>query len=114
MKRSSLCIQLLKFPCRCALAAALICLPLLAPAANKLWTGSANGNFNNLNNWSPSGVPAAGDDLTFQPNNLVSRLLVTNDFSPNRAFNSVTIQGSNYFVRGNPLLLTNGITEVNI
>src|SRR5262245_17628518 len=69
--------------------------------APKLWTGAVNGNFNNANNWSPAGVPAAGDDLIFQPPP-VSQLLVTNNFSPNRAFNSITFQGSNYFVRGNP------------
>jgi len=84
-----------------------------AYSALKLWTGSANGNFNSSFNWSPSGAPVAGDDLVFQPNNLVAQLLVTNDFSPNRAFNSLTFQGSNYFVRGNPILLTNGITAVN-
>jgi len=84
-----------------------------AYSALKLWTGGANGNFNSSFNWSPSGVPVAGDDLVFQPNNLVTQLLVTNDFSPNRAFNSITFQGSNYFVRGNTLLLTNGITAVN-
>src|ERR1041385_4648068 len=79
----------------------------------KFWTGSNNGNFNNAGNWSPSGAPAAGDDLVFQPPP-VTRLLVTNDFSPNRGFNSITFQGSNYFVRGNALLLTNGITALNL
>ena len=64
---------------------------LSAHGALKLWTGSSSGNFNNFNNWLPVGVPAAGDDLVFQPNNLVARLLVTNDFSPNRAFNSLAI-----------------------
>ena len=81
--------------------------------ATKFWTGSNNGNFNNAGNWSPSGAPAAGDDLVFQPPP-VTRLLVTNDFSPNRGFNSITFQGSNYFVRGNALLLTNGITALNL
>src|SRR6266478_2320656 len=71
------------------------------------------GSFIFAANWTPSGVPAAGDDLVFQPNNLVTQLLVTNDFSPNRAFSSLTFQGSNYFVRGNPILVTNGITVVN-
>lgn len=84
-----------------------------AQGAVKLWTGAGTGNFNSSGNWSPSGVPAAGDDLIFQANNLASRFLVTNDFSPNRAFNTLTFQGSNYFVRGNPIILTNGITTVN-
>src|SRR5262245_10880095 len=36
-----------------------------AHAAVKLWTGAANGNFNNAGNWI-GGTPVAGDDLIFQ------------------------------------------------
>ena len=79
--------------------------------AQKFWTGTQNGNFNNAGNWSPSGTPAAGADLIFPTG--VTQLLVTNDFSPNRGFTSISFQGSNYFVRGNPLLLTNGILSLN-
>lgn len=82
-----------------------------AHSATKFWTGTSSGNFNVAGNWTPSGAPAAGDDLVFQTG--VTRLLVTNDFSPNRAFSTVTFQGSNYFVRGNALLLTNGISAIN-
>jgi autotransporter-associated beta strand protein len=85
-----------------------------AHGAVKTWTGAAvagNGNFNVSGNWFPSGVPAAGDDLVFQTG--VTQLLVTNDFSPNRAFNSLLFQGSNYFVRGNSILVTNGINSIN-
>src|SRR5947208_3401508 len=80
--------------------------------ASRFWTGSVNGNFNTGPNWVGGAAPVAGDDLIFQPNNLVSRTFVTNDFSPNRAFGSVTFQGSNYFLRGNPILLTNGINSL--
>ena len=73
--------------------------------------GLGNGNFNVSGNWLPGGVPAAGDDLVFQTG--VTQLLVTNDFSPNRAFNSLLFQGSNYFVRGNAILVTNGINSIN-
>lgn len=38
---------------------------------------------------------------------------MTNDFSPNRAFTSILFQGSNYFVRGNAILVTNGINSIN-
>jgi hypothetical protein len=82
----------------------------LAHAGNKFWTGAANGNFNNAGNWT-GGTPVAGDDLVFQSG--VTRLLVTNDFSPNRAFNSLFFQGSNYVVRGNAILVTNGIGSNN-
>src|SRR6185503_442599 len=60
----------------------------------KFWTGTQNGNFNNAGNWSPTGIPAAGAELVFQAG--VTRLVVTNDFSPNRGFTSITFQGSNY------------------
>src|SRR2546423_14339393 len=68
--------------------------------ATKFWTGAVNGNFSTGPNWVGSAAPVAGDDLVFQPNNLVTRFFVTNDFSPNRGFGSMTFQGSNYFARG--------------
>jgi autotransporter-associated beta strand protein len=82
-----------------------------AGAASRFWDGSVNGNFNTAGNWAGNVVPVAGDDLVFQAG--VTRLLVTNDFSPNRAFNTITFQGSNYFVRGNPIFLTNGMLSLN-
>jgi autotransporter-associated beta strand protein len=82
-----------------------------ANAASRFWDGSANGNFSAAANWVGGVAPVAGDDLVLQSG--VTRLLVTNDFSPNRAFNSVLFQGSNYFVRGNALLVTNGISSIN-
>jgi len=80
-------------------------------AASRFWDGSANGNFSTAGNWVGGVAPVAGDDLVFQAG--VTRLLVTNDFAPNRAFNSVLFQGSNYFVRGNAILITNGISSIN-
>jgi len=97
------------------LGTVLIATAVLLPSAQagiKFWTGASNGNFNNSGNWS-GGTPVAGDDLIFQANALVTRLVATNDFSPNRAFNSITFQGSNYVVRGNALLVTNGISSLN-
>jgi fibronectin-binding autotransporter adhesin len=84
-----------------------------ARAANRFWTGAVNGNLSNASNWNPAGTPAAGDDLIFQVNSAVTTLLVTNDFSPNRAFNSILFQGSNYVVRGSAILVTNGILLLN-
>ena len=83
-----------------------------AQAGIKFWTGAVNGNFNNAGNWS-GGTPVAGDDLIFQANALVTRLVATNDFSPNRAFNTITFHGSNYVIRGSALLVTNGISSLN-
>ncbi|HEY0549574.1 MAG TPA: hypothetical protein VGF13_08230, partial [Verrucomicrobiae bacterium] len=82
-----------------------------AEAASRFWDGSANGNFSTAANWVGGVAPVAGDDLVFQTS--VTQLLVTNDFSPNRAFHSLLFQGSNYFVRGNSILVTNGINSIN-
>jgi autotransporter-associated beta strand protein len=79
--------------------------------ASRFWDGSANGNFSTAANWVGGVAPVAGDDLVFQTG--VTQLLVTNNFSPNRAWNSILFQGSNYFVRGNAILVTNGISSIN-
>src|SRR5437867_1812741 len=94
-----------------ALLAVVLGLAGSAKGASRFWTGGANGNFNNVGNWLGGVAPVAGDDLVFQAG--VTQLLVTNNFSPNRAFSSLLFQGSNYFVRGNPILVTNGINSIN-
>src|SRR6476620_9958495 len=33
-------------------------------AATKTWNGSSSNNWNTAANWTPSGVPASGDDVT--------------------------------------------------
>src|ERR1043166_4403344 len=89
-------------------------LTALLPSAHgvsRFWTGNVNGNFSTGGNWVGNVAPVAGDDLVFQTG--VTQLLVTNNFSPNRAFNTVLFQGSNYIVRGNAILVTNGIDSVN-
>src|SRR4051812_38291709 len=80
---------------------------LCASAATKTWDGSSSGNWATAANWSGGTAPAAGDDLVFPGG--VTRLAVTNNFSPNRAFNSLTVLGTNYLLRGSPIILTNGI-----
>jgi autotransporter-associated beta strand protein len=82
-----------------------------AHGASRFWDGSANGNFSTAANWVGGVAPVAGDDLVFQAG--VTQLLVTNNFNPNRAFNTILFQGSNYFVRGNALLVTNGVSSIN-
>ena len=80
-------------------------------AASRFWDGSSSGNFSTGANWVGGVAPVAGDDLVFQAG--ITRLLVTNNFSPNRAFTTILFQGSNYFVRGNPILVTNGVSSIN-
>lgn len=56
--------------------------------ANKLWTGATSGALNVAGNYSPSGVPAAGDNLTFAPG-------YTNAPSSNlTALNNATLSGA--------------------
>ncbi len=78
-----------------------------ANAATKTWDGSSSGNWATAANWSGGTLPAAGDDLIFPLN--VTRTNMTNNFSPNRAFNSVTFLGTNYLLDGSTLIVTNGI-----
>jgi autotransporter-associated beta strand protein len=85
--------------------------PSCGLAASRFWDGSSDGNFATAANWVGGVAPVAGDDLVFQAG--ITRLLVTNNFSPNRAFNTILFQGSNYFVRGNAILVTNGISSIN-
>src|SRR5437899_12948611 len=75
--------------------------------ATKTWDGSASGNWATAANWSGGTLPVAGDDLLFTGG--IARLNMTNNFSPNRAFNSLTFLGTNYLLRGSPIILTTGI-----
>ena len=94
-----------------AIIVMLLALAPSAQAATKTWDGSSSGNWATGGNWSGGTAPNNGDDLIFPAG--IAQLLVTNDFSPNRAFNSILIGGSNYVIRGNAVLVTNGITSTN-
>jgi autotransporter-associated beta strand protein len=82
-----------------------------AQAATRTWDGSSSGNWATGANWAGGTAPTAGDDLVFPTG--VTQLVMTNNFSPNRAFNSITILGVNYILRGNPIILTNGVRTGN-
>ena len=87
-------------------------------AAEKIWTGGAgDGLFSSANNWSPSGLPANGDALTFSSSSAVN---VTNDLT-GYAFSNITQSGSAAVTLGggNGFTLTGDITvsgarELNI
>ncbi|MBL8182790.1 MAG: VCBS repeat-containing protein [Blastocatellia bacterium] len=90
-----------------------LCLVLLLPVisfgATKTWTGAGgDANWGTAANWTPSGVPAANDDLVFpvtalqQSNNNNTSVLTT--------YRSITVEGGTYTIGGNLLRLTNGLT----
>ncbi len=82
----------------------LLLAPLVATAAvNRTWDGSASGNWSNGANWVGGVAPAAGDSLTFPVN--ATRYVTTNNFAAGMAFGGIAIHGSNYFFRGNSLVL---------
>ena len=92
------------------------CLPLFlvatlwaaspAPAATRTWTGAYfSGYWSAAANWD-SGAPVAGDDLVFPAG--AADLVNTNNLGS--TFNSITISGSGYVLRGNAVGLTSGLT----
>ena len=61
-------------------------------AATKTWTGTSGSTFNTAGNWSPSGVPANGDDLVF--NNTGGSTLVAQNNISALTVNSITLSGT--------------------
>ncbi len=81
-------------------------------AANKSWTG-ISGTWNTAANWSPAGVPANGDDLYFPALAAGRFRTTTNNIPlPARRFGSINFTDSGYLVRGNPVVVSNGITSL--
>src|SRR5436190_18986418 len=76
---------------------------LLAPAATLTWDGSASGNWSNGANWVGGLAPAPGDSLIFPFS--ATRYITTNNFASGTAFGGIAVHGSNYFFRGNRLVL---------
>ena len=75
------------------------------------WDGSASGYWGTGANWNSGTVPQDGDDLVF----LVfpagpTRLTTTNNLSSSRRFDSITISGAAYPLRGNAFAVSNGIS----
>lgn len=92
----------------CGAALIVLWLMTVSPvvAATKIWTGSSSGNWNTAANWSPSGVPGNGDDLLFPTG--PTRRQITNNIV-NLRLNQVTFSGTDYWLWGSPITLTNGI-----
>ncbi len=77
-------------------------------AATRTWDGSSSAYWNTAANWAENAVPTDGDSLVFPAG--PTRLTTTNNTSSLRRFNSITIYGTDYYLRGNSLTLSNGIT----
>ncbi len=92
----------------CLSLAALFLSPWLILAATRTWDGSSSAYWGTAANWAENAVPADGDDLLFPSG--PTRLATTNNTSTTRRYNSITISGANYALRGNSLTLSNGIT----
>jgi len=82
-------------------------------AATKTWTGSVSNSWNESNNWQPSGVPTANDDVIF--NGEVSS--INCQLSTNKSAKSITLE-SNYtgtlFGADNPNRILTVIEGVNL
>lgn len=86
-----------------------------AAANTKLWAGGASGNWNTAGSWSPSGVPAAGDVVTF---NSPSTIAVAVNVGP-ATLSSITISNSSAVTftssgRGRTITLSNLGTALNV
>jgi hypothetical protein len=71
------------------------------------WMGTVSANWSVAANWASGTAPLPGDDLIFSAS--ATRLSTVNDFPAGTAFNSITIQASNYNLSGAALNLTAGI-----
>jgi autotransporter-associated beta strand protein len=85
-------------------------------AAPRSWTGNAaSGNWSAANNWFPVSPPQSGDELTFPAGLPAADLLSTNDLI-NLRLASITFTGSGggFFLRGNSIILSNGVNADQI
>jgi len=77
-------------------------------AAVKTWDGGgANNNWTTAANWVGDVAPAAGDDLIFPAS--AAQFNTNNNFFFFTNFNSLTIEGGDYTIGGNPFNLRNGL-----
>jgi autotransporter-associated beta strand protein len=92
----------------------------VAQAANfDVWTNQAGNNtWSVTNNWLVNGNPAlgltntGGDSLTFGPMGINATYRATNDFTAGLlTIGSITFATNGYYIGGNALYITNGITD---
>ncbi|MCX7638822.1 MAG: VCBS repeat-containing protein [Pyrinomonadaceae bacterium] len=77
-------------------------------SATRVWDGGGtDNNWQTAANWVGDVAPSAGDDLVFPAT--ASQFSTNNNFFPLTSFRSITFEGGNYTISGNPFRLTNGI-----
>lgn len=78
----------------------------------RIWDGEGTDAFwLNPTNWVGNFPPASGDDLAFPPG--VARLISSNNYPANTAFNRITLGGINYELYGSNIILNAGLTSTN-
>jgi hypothetical protein len=93
MKSSSITVRHALFSATVILA--FLFLPTLADCATRTYFGADNGFWTNLSNWSPSGVPIAGNDVFLGSHSAgATDLHVTYDSTSQAQLNSVTLNSS--------------------
>ena len=102
--------DLVRFVSKVFLLAGILGLALPALAGNRTWTGAINGYWSEPGNWSPSGAPQSGDDLSFNSN--ASKRSMTNDLT-NLTISSLGFDNADasYYLSGNAMTLTNIFCE---
>jgi hypothetical protein len=76
----------------------------LLHGAPKTWSSPASTSWNTNANWTPSGAPGTGDDLTFPSGGTVS-LAMTNNLSASTILRSLLFSGNNYSLSGSTVRL---------
>ena len=76
--------------------------------ATRVWSGAGgDNNWQTPANWVGGVAPSPGDDLIFPAN--AAQFSTNNNFFFLTTFRSITFEGGNYTVSGNPFRLTNGL-----
>ncbi|HYC93110.1 MAG TPA: Ig-like domain repeat protein [Thermoanaerobaculia bacterium] len=80
---------------------------LTATSASRSWTGASSALWSDPANWSPAGVPSAGEALIFPVG--AARTVMTNDLAGGATAGAMDFRAS-YTLSGNPLTLTGDVT----
>ncbi len=83
---------------------------LNAHSAVKIWDGGGtDNNWKTAANWNDDVAPVEEDDLVFSANS--AKFITNNNFNIFTTFNSITIEGGNYTINGNPFRIMDGFNS---